>query len=364
MTIAPLSLPASGIARAVRRAFGWWLGELRQMVPPALVAFFDRKGAPETLLAIGPDAATLEMSEEGRPGPVVVPLRGGSDEERAAGLRAAIGDSASGRRVAITLHRSLVFSSTIELPASAGPALSQIMPHQIQRLVPLGGDEIRFDYRLEPAPARNGELRVRVFVAKLASIEKALGLARAAGLRPSVVSAAPEGEARPPIFWRREGEADANRRLRRRLEFAALIVLAVAYALYIHRLDRMRDGLAGELAEARSRVAGISSLAAKVSRIEAAASFIDGRRDAARPLEIVDALTRLVPTDSWVDHLTLRGPSIEMTGYSPHASDLVARVEASELFINPQFRSPITLAPNKRLERFNLSLDVRPRGRR
>ena len=43
-----------------------------------------------------------------------------------------------------------------------------------------------------------------------------------------------------------------------------------------------------------------------------------------------------------------------------NASDLVSRVEGSAMFNNPRFRSPITLAPDGKSERFDLSLDIKP----
>ena len=87
--------------------------------------------------------------------------------------------------------------------------------------------------------------------------------------------------------------------------------------------------------------------------------FFQSRRNEAPPLAILDELTRLVPTDSWVKQLTVHGRTVEIGGNSPRASDLVSRVEGSAIFENPRFRSPITLAPDGKSERFDLSLDIK-----
>jgi general secretion pathway protein L len=88
-------------------------------------------------------------------------------------------------------------------------------------------------------------------------------------------------------------------------------------------------------------------------------AFFRGRRQDPSPLAVLDALTRLMPTDSWVKELSVHGRTIEISGFSPHAADLVARIESSATFENPQFRSPITLAPDGKSERFDLSLDAK-----
>ena len=67
---------------------------------------------------------------------------------------------------------------------------------------------------------------------------------------------------------------------------------------------------------------------------------------------------QLVPEDSWVFQLALHGHAVEMTGHSPHAADMISRIEGSALFEKPRFRSPITLGPDGRSEQFSLSFDV------
>jgi hypothetical protein len=55
----------------------------------------------------------------------------------------------------------------------------------------------------------------------------------------------------------------------------------------------------------------------------------------------------------------LRGHNVELIGFSPRATDLISRVEGSTPFEKPQFRSPITLAPDGKGERFDLSFEVK-----
>src|SRR5262249_43619119 len=120
------------------------------------------------------------------------------------------------------------------------------------------------------------------------------------------------------------------------------------------------DGLETRLAAATPAAAAVRALGKEVGRVDGAAAFFDRRRRETERLHLVDVLTRMVPLDSWLTGLSVRGREVEVAGHSPHASDLVARVEASAFFQNPQFRSPITLAPDGKSERFDLTFEVRP----
>jgi general secretion pathway protein L len=341
MTIASLSPPATGFGRLIRHAVSWWLGELAEMLPRRFVGLLGGSEEPDAVLKIGAGDAILWSSE--------------------AALQSAIRSGRRGDAVTIGLDRTLIFETGIDLPLSAERSLRQILQHQIERLVPLDAAETRFEYRVERRAVDGKTMIVRVFIAKLATIERALSVARGAGLIPKLIVVADwQGEGAPPVLWRAGRPADTDRSLRRWLEIGAVVLAAVAYGLYVHRLDQVRDGLEARLAAATPAAAAVRSLGEEVGRIDAAGAFFERRRGEASPLRVVDALTKLVPTDSWVTRLEVRGRVVEIAGYAPRASDLVSRVESSALFEKPQFRSPITLAPDSKSERFDLTFEIRP----
>jgi general secretion pathway protein L len=345
MTIASLSPPATGLWRLIRNGVAWWLGELAEMLPRRFAGLFGRNDEPDALLKIGSGDAILWSSE--------------------AALQSAIRSGRRGDAVTIGLDRSLIFETDIDLPLSAERTLRQVLLHQIERLVPLDTADTRFEYRVERRAVDSKTVTVRVFIVKRATIDRALAVARGAGLSPRLIIVGDwQGEGPSPVLWQAGDAADTNRSLRRSVEVATLILAAVAYGLYIHRLDQIRDELEARLAAATPAAAAVRSLAGEVGQIDAATAFFERRRREAAPLRVVDALTKLVPTDSWVSRLEMRGPAVEITGYSPRASDLVTRVEGSAFFANPQFRSPITLAPDGKSERFDLTFEVLPEAAR
>jgi len=266
--------------------------------------------------------------------------------------------------VAVSLDPSLVFETSIDLPAAAEGSLDAILQHQIERLVPLSAAETCFAHRIIARVPPAGTLRVALTIAKNTTIAAGLAAARAAGLDPRLVIV-PQPEGAPSdrvVLWRAGNgmaEATGPRRLRHALEIAAIVSAFLAYGLYVHRLDRIRDDLKTRIDHAKPVAAAVQSLAQQVGETNEALSFFRSRRNEVPPLAMLDELTRLVPIDSWVKQLVARGRTVEIDGNSPHASDLVSRVEGSAMFENPRFRSPITLAPDGKSERFDLSLDIK-----
>jgi general secretion pathway protein L len=356
MTAALLSPAGNNIARLIRRGVSWWIGELRQMMPRHFANLLGKRTESGAVLRIGASDASLLLPDRGRPSRIMIPLTGEQPEEQ---LRSAIKGTRRGDAVTIALDRALIFETEIELPITAKASLRSILQHQIERLLPLDRAGACFDYRIALRAADAKMLKVRVFVTKAATVERALYLARAADLDPQLIVAADyQGKGGPPVLWQLHSPGYVHRRFRRQLEIAAAVLLLAAYGLYLHRLDRVRDALETRLASAMPTAAAVMTLGEQAARAQAASAFFQKRRNEA-PLAALEVLTKLVPTDSWITRLAMRGRAVEITGFSPHASKLVRLVEASPFFEKPLFRSPTTRSPETERERFDLSFEIK-----
>jgi general secretion pathway protein L len=370
MTSAILSRPTIAAGQFIRHGVSWWLGELAQLVPHQLLRLFGRPGDPNSVLQFGAREPVLVVSDRRQASPIVLPLAGFGEHERRMRIQSVLRSHRADDTVAVSLDRSLVFETSIDLPLAAEGSLQAILQHQIERLVPLSTAETCFAFRIVARMPAAGMLKVRLVIVKNETIEAGLAAAGAAGLDPRLVIA-PQAEESAPrdrvVLWRADSvlaEATGRRRLRHALEIAAIVFALLAYGLYVHRLDRIRDDLQARIDHAKPVAAAVQSLAQRVGETNEALAFFQSRRNEVWPLAILDELTRLVPTDSWVKQLVVRGRMVEIDGNSPRATDLVSRVESSALFANPRFRSPITLSPDGKSERFDLSFDIRPEAAR
>jgi general secretion pathway protein L len=365
MNSAILTRPTIAAGQLIRRGVAWWLAELAPLVPHRLLRLFGRPGEPTSVLQFGAAEPVLLVADRDQAGPITLPLASFGEHERRMRVQSILRGHRADDTVAVSLDPSLVFETSIDLPAAAEGSLDAILQHQIERLVPLSAAETCFAHRIIARVPPAGTLRVALTIAKNATIAAGLAAARAAGLDPRLVIV-PRPERAPGdgvILWRAgsgPAEASGHRRLRRALEIAAVVFAFLAYGIYVHRLDQIRDDLQTRIDHAKPVAAAVQSLAQQVDETDQALAFFRTRRNEVPPLAILDELTRLIPTDSWVKQLTVHGRTVEIDGNSPHASDLVSRVEGSAMFNNPRFRSPITLAPDGKSERFDLSLDIKP----
>ena len=161
-----------------------------------------------------------------------------------------------------------------------------------------------------------------------------------------------------PVLWR------PTQRVRRSLscrmlEAAAAGLLLLAYGIHLERLGSIRDDLMARIEATQQSATAVQRLAARVNSIEAAATFLDSRRAAISPLQVLDETTKLVPSNSWASNFTLKDGVVEVSGYSARATDLIAPIENSSLFESPRFRAPISLFPDGKGERFDLEFHIK-----
>jgi general secretion pathway protein L len=360
-----LSPPANRAEQLVRRAFRWWSSELALLLPHRLLRLFGGTEEPKYVLRIGPSDVRFVAPDRGRLAPVAIPLTGYSDEEMRRRIAAVAEDGWGGAAVAIHLDERLLYRTRIELPLSAELSLRPILQHQVERLLPLEAADVSLAHRIISRSTTAATMTVEVTVAKRATIDRALATARSVGLTPAIALAAPSDDGRlrgsALVLWQSGNNAalsPTQRRLRRGLEAAALLLALAAYGLHVYRLDEQRAELQARVAEARPAASAAKELSKQVGEAEELVSFFRRRRAEMPPLLLLDQLTKLVPTDTWLDRFSMQGRVVTVTGYGPRATDLIRRFESSSLFQHPKFRSPITLAGSG--ERFDLSVEIAP----
>ncbi len=81
------------------------------------------------------------------------------------------------------------------------------------------------------------------------------------------------------------------------------------------------------------------------------------------PLRILDGLSTLLPDDTWLAQLGVVGEQVTLEGRTASSAPLVGLIEASAIFGEVTYLSPVTRDSGGSFERFNFSVKLRPADR-
>jgi general secretion pathway protein L len=120
------------------------------------------------------------------------------------------------------------------------------------------------------------------------------------------------------------------------LALAAVITPLARQEMILVSLDR-------EITIGRAAAVEVGNLRQEIDRLSGSADFVERERDKAGwPLAMLAATTDVVPDDTYLTEIELRGRKLTLTGQSAAASRLIGALAATRAFRNPGFAAPIT----------------------
>ncbi len=261
-------------------------------------------------------------------------------------------------RLTVLLPKTTVLCRRIEMPVMADGDLRSAVELQIDRLSPFRADAVRFGVRVVDRDRVEGKTTVDVAIAPLALVEAVEQRLRAMSLTPTAVDVDGGNGARMGFDLRAPKLAGTPRKA---LLINLGFVCGAALAWYVAgvSLDAARgreiEGWQARIAELRPLAQRSASLRQQLEAMTQPFAMARAHRPGLT-LEIVDALTKLLPDSARLTELRLTGDAIELTGFASDAPGLIAKVEASKLFKEVKFRSPVMRRPELNKDRFELSM--------
>lgn len=368
MTTANLTRPTIAAGVLIRRAFVWWVGELAPLLPAWVLRRQWQPGYHAIILEVTANGVLLVLPKRGSSVPVHVPLDSGDTAAARASVQSALRRFRAGTATIIQLDPNMVLNASIVLPAAAEGNLREILEHQIDQLVPMSAEDVYFVHAVAPRLPADRTITAHLAIATKSSINWVLKLAHAVGLDPRqvVVPALPptaaEGRDRTVALLQMDRRSIRTGRWRyaiRSLELLVILLATVALGLYVHALDVRREQLRTLVRQASADARVVHEVARDVARSRDALSVLDARWASPSPLKVLNDLAELLPDSIWIDRFVLHDGQVEITGTAPRATDLIGLMEGSTSFDKPAFRSAITLAPEGKGERFELSFTLR-----
>jgi general secretion pathway protein L len=345
--------------RRVAAFLRWWLDGLQAWLPGSARHLFGERRYP-LLLSLDGDALTLtRVGDEGREtiGRYSLSPDGGRLRGPPPGALAQV------RELVLCLPEDQALVQRLRLPMAVERNLRRVLGYQMDVNTPFSADQVYYDGRVLARDRPGRTVDVELSVAPRAVVDEALSALKAVGLQPDRVAVDRAGADGCPdvnllTTARRQRRFRVQRTLNLALAVLALALVAVLAGLPLWDRHQALRALEDELAVADRQARAARELRAELERLSDDAAFlVDKRRSTPLVLTVLDEVTRLVPDDTWVSTLRLRDGQIELNGHSDASAALIPILDASPLFGNVRFLSPVTRDRLADDERFHLAAD-------
>ncbi len=353
--------------KLVSRFLVWWLGELGALAPAALRRAF-AGGRGVVGFAVAGDELVVGRASDGAMAEVArLDMRRPADLFRADVAGVLREHAPRGADIVLVLGADQALHKVLDLPLAAEEGLRELLYFELDRQTPYRPDQVRYDFRIAERNAATGRMKVELLVAPVDALERLMARAAEWGLRqPSAVTVDGIDDPADPAFDL-SGEARAAPSRGGRFGVALLTLLAaalVAAAVWLPLEAQRLAALEAEAAVAAARKDALATadLRDQLDRRSKAGSFLVRRKNEATMMTAVLAdLTRLLPDDTWLFELHVKGAEVRARGYAPAASAVLELVERGPTFRNARFTSPVTRVPGIDAERFDLTFELAPR---
>jgi general secretion pathway protein L len=354
MTLAELlnsEMTLADLAAMARQGLTWWREELAALLP---AAWRERLSSRPSAWIEPGESGGWRLSKGGRPwaaSPAVV----------------------ARTRLGLLAPPGTVLTREVMVPPMSTADARQMLRLDIDRLSPLSPDLIHFDLEFagRGAPGAGGEAgrqRVLLGIVERGVARRLLAEALAAGYAPVALAARVGGEGEAPRFDFLPQVRDASGAPKDRLRLygwiaaAALILvnLAVLVGRDIIEVSRLQAAVDAQ----RPSVEMVQRLRRRIADEDARRRDMIARGVRGDPLRVMDALTRALPQEVFVQRLEWNGRSLRLVGLERGDGDLAAMVGGAGPFATPKVSmgAPSSGAPDFRP--FDLTADARPDPRR
>jgi general secretion pathway protein L len=337
---------------AMLAEFGsWWVGQLRDLLPPG---WRGGGGGPRSALVIDCGSGVTPVT--------ATCWRRVRRRETPLGVFSLTADAAlpnPGKGTVVLRLAMPPLECEVTLPLGAEPALQRVLEAEMDRLTPFAARDVFWTAVVDGREPDQGRLRAILSLLPRSALQPLLGALERLGVVPVVLeSVRPDGSVRhiplrPP-----------SRRGRLRPVLAgcgAALVVAVAVTAPFLSQEREAAALRFQAAELQPQVDRAQALRRRVvARPVDAADFLAEKHRVGDAMQMLAALTDLLPDDTFVTTLGLRQRRLTISGQSSAAAGLIAILSSGPRFRDPAFAAPVVRDPASQIDTFSVNADVTP----
>ncbi len=247
----------------------------------------------------------------------------------------------------------------LTLPLAAEKNLRRVTGFEMDRLTPFSAAQVYYDAAVLERHPESRRLRVELTALPRSAVEPVLADLRQQGLPPDALEVAGGHRLNllPPEQRPRRGLW--GQRLRAAVIIVSLLLVAAAVALPIWQQRALAIETLAKVDQTQKAAQQALNLRDQLDKtLDASRMLARKKQSIPARVELLRELTALLPDDTSVDRLQIKGDSVQIIGQSGKASALIGIVEASKLFSGAVFTSPVTTDPRTGKERFMLSARI------
>jgi general secretion pathway protein L len=257
--------------------------------------------------------------------------------------------------IVLRVSSALLLQRDCALPLAAEADLERVLGYEMDRITPFAATDLFWTWRVLRRDRAHQRLHLRLSLMQRAVLAPVLEQLRAARLSPSILAAEAAGGERLMIPLRHRASHSQRRGT---IRIAAAICTALALAVIATPFVQNLSAIAaaeGRIDALRPAIARVEVLRRRLTADAGAADVFAA--EAARvgdPLQMLAALTDILPDDAWLAYLTWRQRVLTFSGQSKRAARLIATLSADPAFHDPTFVTPVTRAEASGAELFTI----------
>jgi general secretion pathway protein L len=341
----------------LREFFSWWSSELAAMLPDSVVSLL-HNGRP---LQLHYADETVRLVNYGKTGEEVHQnFHSGidfDDPEQRRTLGAA-------SEIRLCLEKKKYLIKKVTLPIETEENLREVLSFEMDRQTPFTPDQVYYDYIINQRDKQARTLDVTLILAPVDKLSYALTLLEKHNVNINAISPSEEhigGFNRVNLLppEKRRKPPRAYRLVNYSLLLTFFLLLFANLALPIWQKSGYAKDLEAQLAGFKQQSAKAVALRSKLEQAELENRFLEAKkRQVLAPTQIINELTLVIPDDTWISNFELRDAVVHLHGQSVASAALIPLIDASPLFRNVSFRSPVTQNRQNNTERFHISAEL------
>ena len=345
--------------RHIYRFFDWWLASLLALIPERIrLKIFQY---PDRLLVEFEDGQITISYYNGNSRELIdrKTIKREDELEKAGIIQWLARIKSNYVECIVLVSRKYVLTKSLTLPLSSEKDLREIIGFEMDRQTPFTVDQVYYDTRITSREPEQDKLSLELFVATRNFIDSLLAEIRSWSLPATVISFSEGGE--PAAINLLPAEARAvTRGSPDALTLAACAITFILFltALYLPvlRQDKLKSALENRVEESRNIARQVQPLIEEKKEILERTDFLAKQRRQKIPVvKVLAELTNILPDNTYLERLTIRGNEIQINGESDSATTIIQLLEKSDYFKDAQPRSPVTKNAATNKERFFIS---------